>query len=105
VVPEMPLSGRKTWRDLKRACRRAWAWKSELEHRIELPGGGSISVKSAKDPESLVSEGLDGIVIDEAAKMPAQAWYESLRPTLADTAASAIFPRTPKTPNSFLRLF
>jgi predicted phage terminase large subunit-like protein len=105
VVPEMPLSGRKTWRDLKRACRRAWTWKSELEHRIELPGGGSISVKSAKDPESLVSEGLDGIVIDEAAKMPAQAWYESLRPTLADTGGWAIFIGTPKGHNWFFSLF
>jgi hypothetical protein len=34
-----------------------------------LAGGGSVSVKTAADPEALVSEGLDGVVLDESAKM------------------------------------
>jgi hypothetical protein len=105
VVPEYPLSGRKAWRDLKRACRFGWIWKSEQEHRIELVGGGSISVKTAADPESLVSEGLDGVVLDESAKMPPTAWYESLRATLSDTLGWAIFIGTPKGHNWFWDLY
>ena len=58
------------WRDLKRACRDAWIAKNEVERRIELPGGGSVTVKSADNPDSLRGSGLDGVVVDEAATGP-----------------------------------
>lgn len=54
----------KIWRDLKRACRGGWTAKSETEHRIELPGGGCVEVKSADAPDHLRGEGLDGVVLD-----------------------------------------
>lgn len=95
----------KIWRDLKRACRDAWTHKNEVERRIELPGGGSITVHSADDPDTLVGDGLDGVVMDEAAKISEKAWGESIRPALADRLGWAIFIGTPKGNNWFRELF
>lgn len=105
VAPTYPIA-MEIWRDLKRATRLASIDKSEQEHRIVLPGGGSVSVRSGDDPGSLVGVGLDGVVIDEAAKLRAEAWYESLRPTLADQAGWSVFIGTPKgVTNWFHELF
>ena len=72
------------WRQLKRATQKAWTDKSETERRIELPGGGSVTVRSADNPDSLRGDGLDGLVIDEASFVDRRAWVEALRPALAD---------------------
>lgn len=86
----------KIWRDLKKATRGAWVEKKEVERRIELPGGGSVTVWSADDPETLVGDGLDGVVVDEAAKVHRDAWGESIRPALADRLGWALLIGTPK---------
>jgi predicted phage terminase large subunit-like protein len=104
VAPTYKVAS-KIWRDLKKATRGAWESKNEVERRIELPGGGSVTVWSADDPETLVGDGLDGVVIDEAAKVPEAAWGESIRPALADRNGWAIFIGTPKGPNWFRGLF
>lgn len=86
----------KIWRDLKRALR-YWGGdlaKNEVQHRIEFPGGGSIEVRSAHDPEALRGDGLDGIVVDEAAFAHPEAW-DTLRPAVADRQGWAIFISTP----------
>jgi len=93
------------WRNLKKATREAWVDKSELEHRIELPGGGSVSVRSADNPDALRGEGLDGVVVDEAAFLNERAWKESLRPALSDKQGWAIFISTPNGQNWFYDLF
>lgn len=93
------------WRDLKRACRDAWIAKNEVERRIELPGGGSVTVKSADNPDSLRGSGLDGVVVDEAATVDHATWTEVLRPALADRLGWAIFIGTPKGNNWFRDLF
>ena len=61
VAPSFPIA-QEIWRDLKRALRGAWTDKKEKQFRIELPGGGSITVKSADDPDSLRGVGLNGVV-------------------------------------------
>ena len=96
VVPEYPLTGRTRWRHLKRATRHIWTDKNEVERRIEFPGGGSITLKSADDPDSLRGEGLDGVVVDEASLMSERAWTEALRPALSDRKGWALFLLTPK---------
>lgn len=95
VAPSYPVASA-IWRDLKHALRDGWAEKSETERRIVLPGGGSVSVRSADNPDSLRSVGLDGIVIDEFASCPEETWGEALRPTLADRQGWCIFIGTPK---------
>jgi len=85
------------WRLLKTACCGAWVEKSEQDHRIELPGGGSVCVRSADNPDrgSLRGEGLDGLVIDEAAFISKRAWVESLRPALSDKQGWSMMLTTP----------
>lgn len=95
----------KIWRDLKRACRLAWRNKWEVERRIELFGGGSVTVKSADRPDTLRGEGLDGLVIDEAAFLDAVVWRDVLRPALADRQGWAIFISTPNGRNWFYDLY
>jgi predicted phage terminase large subunit-like protein len=104
VAPDYPTAA-EIWRDLKKATRQAWTDKDEVQRRIELPSGGSVTVRSAHDPGSLVAVGLDGLVIDEAGKTPESAWYESLRPTLSDRQGWAVFIGTPKGHNWFHDLY
>lgn len=104
VAPDFPTAS-EIWRDLKKACRGVWSHKDEVERRVELPTGGSVTVKSAHDPDSLVAVGLDGLVLDEAAKVRPEAWYGSLRPTLSDRGGWALFISTPKGHNWFFDLF
>lgn len=67
--------------------------------------GGRIQVKSASDPDSLRGEGLDLVVIDEAAYVKAQAWTEALRPALSDRRGRAVFISTPAGLNWFWGLY
>lgn len=76
------------------------AQHQEQGHRIVLPNGGSVQVKSADNPDSLVAVGLDGAVLDEAAKMKPQAW-QILRPALADFEGWTLNISTPKGMNWF----
>lgn len=96
VVPDYPTSGRARWRQLKKACRGAWTYKNESELRLEFPGGGALQIRTADDPDSLRGEGLDGVVLDEAAFMPEVVWTEVLRAALSDKRGWAIFISTPK---------
>lgn len=98
VAPSYPVSSM-IWRNLKHALRGAWIEKNENERRIVLPGGGSITVKSADNPDSLRGAGLDGVVLDEAAFMAREAWAEGIRPALADRQGWAMFLTTPNGTN------
>ncbi len=104
VGPTFPITSL-IWRQLKRATQNAWSDKSEMDRRIDLPGGGSITVKSADNPDSLRGDGLDGLVIDEAAFVSEQAWKASLRPALADKQGWTIHITTPNGFNWVKTLF
>ena len=75
------------------------------ERMVELPGGGSVQVRSADDPDSLRGEGLDLVVMDEFAFMKQGAWTEALRPALSDRQGDAVFISTPSGRNLFWRLY
>jgi hypothetical protein len=62
----------------------------------EFPTGGSIIYRSLDDPDNARGHTADGIVIDEAAEVRAEAWYEVLRPMLLDTGGPGWFLFTPK---------
>jgi len=53
-------------------------------------------VKSADDPRSLVGEGLDYLIVDEAAQIHKIIWERDLRATLADRQGWALFKTTPR---------
>jgi len=70
-----------------------------------LANGSEISLKGADTEDGLKGVGLTFVVLDEFASMRANAWYEELRPTLADSGGRAMFIGTPKGRNHFYDLF
>lgn len=78
---------------------------SEARMYIRLVNGCEVYGKSADNPVSLIGEGLDGVFIDEAAKMKREVWEEAIRPTLADRNGFAVFTTTPFGRNWLFELF
>tara|TARA_R100001129_G_scaffold23324_2_gene14875 strand:+ start:823 stop:2121 length:1299 start_codon:yes stop_codon:yes gene_type:complete len=72
---------------------------------IEFEWGSIFEGKSADNPPSLVGEGLDLLVLDEAAKQKKKTWEMYLRPTLSDRKGSAIFITTPEGYNWVYELY
>ncbi len=58
--------------------------------------GSEVSLKSAENPDSLIGEGLDWLIIDEAAILPKRTWEQYLRPTLSDRSGWVLFVSTPR---------
>ena len=69
---------------------------SEKDMFIHFKWGTSVEAMSADNPSSLVGEGLDLLVIDEAAKMPKKVWDMYLAPTVAGRKGKVIFITTPE---------
>lgn len=61
--------------------------------------------KSAKHPERLVGEGLNGVIMAEAAKQRERTWTKYVRPMLADFRGWSIHSSTPEGKNWFYELF
>lgn len=75
------------------------------DFRITTAWGSSVEVRSAEHPESLVGEGLDWVIMAEAAKLKLSHWEKFIRPTLSDKRGSAIFVSTPEGFNWFFDLY
>lgn len=93
------------WRTLKAALAEEWEAKLESARHIDLPGGGSVTVKSADGPDSLRGVGLDFVIVDEAAFVSEEAWTASLRPALSDRQGGALLISTPCGRNWFFHAF
>lgn len=105
VAPSYPIA-EIGWREIRGLVRQIPGHKFEEVDRIaRLPGGGWIQVKSALDPDSLRGEGLDLVVLDEAAFMAEEAWMAALRPALADKQGLALFISSSNGPNWFHKLY
>jgi len=98
VAPTYRQAKMITWKKLrKKLIELKWAKKiNETELSILLKNGSTISLKGADNYDSLRGIGLDYLVIDEFADIDPEAWYETLRPTLADKQGGALFIGTPK---------
>ena len=66
--------------------------------RLELNWGTVVEGKSADNPNSLVGEGVDFLIVDEAAKIAGgkRIWEQYLQPCLADKHGRALFVSTPE---------
>lgn len=98
VAPSYKQAKQIVWRKLKNKLQDLrWTQKvNETELTIILKNGSTITLKGADNPDSLRGVGLDFLVMDEFADINAEAWYEVLRPTLADKEGHALFIGTPK---------
>lgn len=68
-------------------------------------GTFEIHAKSAKYPQTLVGEGLAGVIMGEAAKLKERVWTKFIRPTLADSRGWSLHTSTPEGKNWFYELW
>ena len=79
-----------------------WTHKvNESELSIELKNGSTISLKGAENYDSLRGSSISYVVFDEVADIPPAAWYEVVRPALADQQGGALFIGTPKSQSNW----
>lgn len=72
---------------------------------IEMPWGSRVEVRSAAHPETLVGEGLNWVIMSEAAKQNEDTWQKYIRPALSDKRGTADFVTTPEGKNWFYKLW
>ncbi len=72
-----------------------------------VAGGGRIFFHSADqdDPKSILGHGFKGVIVDEPARVPKNAWDVVIRPTLSDLEGWAVLSGTPKGRNWFFDHF
>jgi len=73
--------------------------------RIRTRWNTLIELKSADHPDSLIGEGNDLVVFDEAATVKKRIWQQYLEPTLMDRRGQAIFITTPRGHNWVYDMF
>lgn len=68
-------------------------------------GKFQVHAKSEKHPDSLVGEGLSGVVLAEAAKLKERTYVKLIRPTLADFLGWCLMTSTPEGKNWFYEMW
>lgn len=68
-------------------------------------GAFILHAKSGAHPESLVGEGLHGVIMSEAAKLKESVWQRFIRPTLADFVGESVWNTTPEGKNWFYDIY
>jgi phage terminase large subunit len=98
VAPTYKQAKMIVWRKLKNKLQDLkWIRKAnESELTILLKNGSTIALKGADNEDSLRGVGLDYLIMDEFADIDPEAFFEVLRPTLADREGKAMFIGTPK---------
>jgi hypothetical protein len=108
--------------DSEKEFRVLWNDSKRLELPMDKPGsynnpdGGpmilslwdgtfQVHAMSAKHPETLVGEGLSGVVMAEAAKLKQLVWTKFIRPTLADFGGWSLWLSTPEGKNWFYDMY
>ena len=97
---------KKMWREFLKFCPSEIILEiNRSERRITLKGDRHVYFKSADNPDSLRSEGLDVLWVDEGGQVSEEAWELALRPALMDRLGKGIFTGSPKGKNWYYRLW
>jgi phage FluMu gp28-like protein len=72
---------------------------------LKFQNGSKMEFYSAERPEGMLGEGVDYVVLDEAATMPKHVWETIVRPTLIDREGQALMISTPRGRNWFYYLW
>lgn len=72
---------------------------------LRFKNGSRMEFYSAERPEGMLGEGVDFVVLDEAATMQSHIWTQIVRPTLADRRGGALFISTPRGRNWFYDMY
>lgn len=78
---------------------------NESELRVDFPNGARLRLYGADNYDRMRGIYLDGVVLDEFADQPPQAWREVIRPALSDRQGWALFIGTPKGRNAFFDVY
>jgi hypothetical protein len=92
---QMPMDRPGTYNDTRSGNMQVSLWD----------GAMIVTAKSAAKPESLVGEGLHGVIMAESAKMKESVWSKYVRPTLADFRGWSLWNSTPEGKNWFHDLY
>lgn len=106
IVPQYKNS-RAIWRWIERTVAELRAAGGcqvlRAERTVTFANGGMLGVYSADNPDAIRGEAFHGVVLDEAARIPEDAWTDVIQPTLADYDGDAILISTPLGRNWFWR--
>jgi hypothetical protein len=81
-------------------------YNAEQGHmRIKFPWDTILQCASATNPDSLLGEGLNGVIMSEAARHEMATWEQYIEPALSDEDGFAWFPSTPRGFNWFQGLW
>ena len=84
------------WKEIKKLVPREWIKsKNETDLKIELVNDSTIELKGTENAMALRGRSLAGVVLDEAAFMDSEVWFQVIRPALADKQGWALFISTP----------
>lgn len=72
---------------------------------LTFNNGSAIEFYTAGTPDSLAGEGVDFVVMDEAALIPSNVWFQLVRPTLSDKGGRALIISTPRGRNWFYQVW
>ena len=94
------------WRKIKTTFREyPGVYINNSDKRLELPNGAFIEMVSLHEADNLRGEGLDFVVIDEAAYVSDGVWDAVLRPMLLSDKGEALLQSSPNGHNYFWRLY
>lgn len=109
VAPTLPMARKIMWDGwLSRNVPKEYIEKANQQMMtLKLKNGSMIYCLTADDPDSLRGTGIDLLVVDEAAMITANDFWETIRPNLADKhhAGKCLIISTPKGYNWFYDLF
>jgi predicted phage terminase large subunit-like protein len=107
VAPTYPIASI-AWRQFKVLAQQIPGTEiREVERSLTFASGGFVQMKTADSPSGLRGEGLDMVVVDEAAHVLNwdEVWLQALRPSLSDRRGKAMMISTPKGHNHFYELY
>ena len=85
------------WKTLKKIIPKEYIRaKNETDLRLDLVNDSTIELKGTENAMALRGRSLAGVVLDEAAFMESEVWFEVIRPALADKQGWALFISTPE---------
>jgi phage terminase large subunit-like protein len=94
------------WRPLRQiAARIPGVVVNKSERTVTMSNNGMVTIRSADGEGGLRGEGLDFVVLDEAAYIRPEVWKEELRPSLSDRLGRALFISTPRGRNWFWEMY
>lgn len=107
IAPSYRMAKQIVWDKLKaKLYSLNWIQKvNESDLTVFLRNGSQISLRGADNPDSLRGVRLDHVVFDEAAMIDSKTWTEVIRPTLSDSAGTAMFISTPMGRNWLFDLY